>query len=130
MPAGLPTNVRIKRFGLNWNVDWLAGQSLLPFSESTSADQCCSQCKHVSIARRRRLQEAVRRGTGATTAETGVEAETSIEGNHEPEEPNPAPADRKQREAARRAAQARERAVEAAAQLAQLPKDPVEAAGK
>ena len=114
--------MRIKRFGLNWNVDWLAGQSLLPFSESTSANQCCSMCKWISIARRRRLVEAVRRGEG-----TGMEGEQALETNNE--EPRPAPTVRIERAANKRAADAKERAAAAVAELEQLPADPVAAAG-
>ena len=81
----------------------------------------------MSIARRRRLLEAVRRGEGVVDDNAngeGLEAPETVEARRA------APPVREQREAAKKAADAKLRKTAAAAELAALPKDPVAAAGK
>jgi hypothetical protein len=55
----------VKVFSSNWSADWLAKQALLPFAESTSANQCCSDCKWISLAARERWQKGAQVCTSA-----------------------------------------------------------------
>ena len=115
---------RLKVFSGPWSADWLAKQALLPFAESTQADQCCSDCKWLSLAARRRLRKTAE-GPPPKAAAPKPEAAAA---RKKPE----TEAARRKRETAQklRDAAARGRAVAAKRHLQSLPTNPLEAAGR
>lgn len=121
--TGDRTTCTVKVFTANWSADWLAKQALLPFAESTAAEQCCSDCKWISLAARARLRKAA---TATEAAPTAAPSAARVRKRPETE------AAQRKREMAQklREAAAMGRAVAAKKRLELLPDDPLEAAGE